>query len=508
MEALLATLPAGGGGTVAAAVAVAGLAAITGVRMGPKQRANAPPAVPGLPLIGNMHQLTDAPPHNTFAKWSEIHGPIYTINVGAKHVAVLNSAEVAKEAMVANFSSISTRKLTKAFSVLSRDKMMVATSDHGDFHKRGKRFAMMGMLGFAAQKQFRDTRKQMVDNMISTLRTLVINDPHATQDFRKNFRDELFRLSMIQGFGEEVSSVYVEEFGREISGEEICQIIVVDMLRCVTEVDWRDFFPYLSWVPNENFEKKVTTIESRRTAVMRSLIKQRKKRIEGGEARASYLDFLLAENTLTDDQLMMLLFEVVMAGTDTTLMTTEWAMFEIARHPEIQERLCREIQEVCGDDRVTEDHLPRLPYLNAVFHETLRLHPAASVLPPRFVHETTTLGGYEIPAGTELMINVYGCNIDKKVWEEPEEWRPERFLDDGFNIKDMYKTMSFGAGSRTCPGSSQATSISCASIARFVQEFTWRVREGDEDKADTVQFMGNKLQPLFVHLTPRRGREQ
>lgn len=280
------------------------------------------------------------------------------------------------------------------------------------------------------------------------------------------------------------------------------------MLRCVTEVDWRDFFPYLSWVPNKNFEEKVTTIESRRTAVMRSLIKQRKKRIEGGEARASYLDFLLAENTLTDDQLMMLLFEVVMAGTDTTLMTTEWAMFEIARHPEIQERLYREIQEVCGEDRVTEDHLPRLPYLNAVFHETLRLHPAASVLPPRFVHETTTLGGYEIPAGTELMINVYGCNIDKKVWEEPEEWRPERFLDDDFNIKDMYKTMSFGAGSRTCPGSSQATSISCAAIARFVQEFTWRVREGDEDKADTVQFMGNKLQPLFVHLTPRRGREQ
>ncbi|XBJ04083.1 ent-kaurene oxidase 2-like [Triticum dicoccoides] len=509
MEALLAALPAGGGGAVAAAVGgLAAAAAVAGVRMGNKERANTPPAVPSLPIIGNLLQLTEKKPHKTFAKWSDIYGPIYTIRTGASSVAVVNSTEVAKEAMVAKFSSISTRKLPKALSVLSRDKTMVATCDYGDFHKMVKRFVMAGLLGSSAQRQFRETRNMMMDNMLTTFHTLVADDPHAPRNFRQVFKEELFRLSLIQGLGEDVSSVYVKEFGRDISKDEIYQIIVADMMMCVTEIDWRDFFPYLSWIPNKSFDTAVATTESRRTTVMRALIDQQKERIARGKAKTSYLDFLLAENTLTDDQVTMLVWESIIEGADTTLVTTEWAMYELAKNPEKQDRLYREIQEVCGEDMVTEDHLPRLPYLNAVFHETLRRHSPVSLLPPRFVHETTTLAGYDVPAGTEVIVNVYACNMDKKEWEEPEEWRPERFLNDGrFDVADMYKTIAFGAGRRVCAGSAQATGISCAAMARFVQEFVWTLKEGDEDKVDTVQLMGYKLHPLYVYLSPRRGRQ-
>uniref|UniRef100_A0ACD5UVD9 Uncharacterized protein n=1 Tax=Avena sativa TaxID=4498 RepID=A0ACD5UVD9_AVESA len=408
--------------------------------------------------------------------------------------------------MVAKFSSISTRKLPKVLSVICRDKTMVATSDYGDFHRMVKRFVMAGLLGSSAQRQFRDTRNKMMDNMLRTFRTLVAVDPHAPHNFREVFRDELFRLSLIQSLGEDVSSIYVEEFQREISKDEIYQIIVADMTMCVIEVDWRDFFPYLSWVPNKSFDARVATTESRRTAVTRALVNQRKERIACGEARVSYLDFLLAEKALTDEQLTMLVWEAIVEGADTTLVTTEWAMYELAKNPKKQDRLYREIQEVCGEDTVTEDHLPRLPYLNAVFHETLRRHSPVALLPPRLVHETTTLAGYEVPAGTEVIINVHGCNMSKEEWDEPEEWRPERFLDGRFDAADMYKTIAFGAGRRVCAGSAQATGISCTAIARFVQEFVWRIKDGDEDKVDTVQLMGYKLHPLYVYLTPRRGK--
>jgi len=506
MEALLATLPAGSWRAVAAtAAAVVVLAAITGVRMWSKERPNMPPVVPGLPLIGNLYQLREKKPHKTFAKWSEIYGPIYTIRIGDSNVVVLNSTELAKEAMVAKFPYISTRKLPKAFSVLSHDKMMVAASDHGDFHKTVKHFIMAGLLGSSAQKQFRDTRNKMMDNMLSTFRRMVINNPRAPRNFREVFRDELFRLSLTQSLGEDVSSVYVKELAREISKEEIFQIIVVDMMTCVTEVDWREFFPNLGWVPNKRFEAKVATTESRRTAVIQALINQRKERIVCGEARESYLDFLLAQNTLTDENLTLLVWEAIIESADTTLVTTEWAMYELSKDSKKQDRLYREIQEVCGEDTVTEEHLPRLPYLNAVFHETLRLHAPVSLLPARLVGQTTTLGGYQVPAGTEVIINVYGCNMSNKEWDEPEEWSPERFLDGRFEATDMYKTISFGAGKRICAGSAQATSIACTAIARFVQEFAWRLREGDEDMVDTVHFMGYKLLPLYVYLSPRRG---
>ncbi|XP_015643250.1 ent-kaurene oxidase 2 isoform X3 [Oryza sativa Japonica Group] len=501
----------GGAGAAAAAVGGFVAAAALAERAGragviaPRKRTNAPPAVPGLPIIGNLHQLKEKKPHQTFAKWAEIYGPIYTIRTGASSVVVLNSTEVAKEAMVAKFSSISTRKLSKALTVLTRDKSMVATSDYCDFHKMVKRYVMSSMLGTSAQKQFRDIRDMMIHNMLSTFHKLVKDDPHAPLIFRDVFKDELFRLSMIQSLGEDVSSVYVDEFGRDISKEEIYNATVTDMMMCAIEVDWRDFFPYLSWVPNKSFETRVFTTETRRTAVMRALIKQQKERIVRGEAKTCYLDFLLAENTLTDEQLMMLVWEALIEAADTTLVTTEWAMYELAKNPDKQERLYQEIREVCGDETVTEEHLPRLPYLNAVFHETLRRHSPVPLIPPRFVHEDTKLAGYDVPAGTEMVINLYGCNMNRKEWESPEEWVPERFAGGRLEVADMYKTMAFGAGRRACAGSLQATHIACAAVARFVQEFGWRLREGDEEKVDTVQLTAYKLHPLHVHLT-RRGR--
>uniref|UniRef100_A0A0E0LCT6 Ent-kaurene oxidase n=1 Tax=Oryza punctata TaxID=4537 RepID=A0A0E0LCT6_ORYPU len=490
MESLLA---AGAGAAAAAAVgglvAAAALADKLVVAAPPrKNRANPPPAVPGLPIIGNLHQLKEKKPHQTFAKWSETYGPIYTIKTGASSVVVLNSTEVAKEAMIDKYSSISTRELPKAMSVLTRNNF-VAISDYGDYHKMAKRNIMMGMLGFNAQKQFRDTRQRMISNVLSTLHKLVSLDPHSPLNFREVYINELFGLSLIQSLGEDVSSLYVEEFGREISKEEIFHVLVHEMMMCAVEADWRDYFPYLSWLPNKSFDTIVSTTEFRRDAVMNALIKKQKERIARGEARVSYIDFLLEADRsaqLTDHQLMLLLSESILAAADTVL-----------------ELLYQEIREVCGGEAVTEDDLPRLPYLNAVFHETLRLHSPVPVLPPRFVHDDTTLAGYDVPAGTQMMINVYACHMDEKAWESPGEWSPERFLGEGFDVADRYKTMAFGAGRRTCAGSLQAMNIACVAIARFVQELEWRLREGDGDKEDTMQFTALKLHPLHVHLKPR-----
>ncbi|BAF19819.1 ent-sandaracopimaradiene 3-hydroxylase [Oryza sativa Japonica Group] len=490
------------GGLVAAAALADKLVAAPPPR---KNRANPPPAVPGLPIIGNLHQLKEKKPHQTFAKWSETYGPIYTIKTGASPVVVLNSTEVAKEAMIDKFSSISTRKLPKAMSVLTR-KSMVAISDYGDYQKMAKRNIMIGMLGFNAQKQFRGTRERMISNVLSTLHKLVSLDPHSPLNFRDVYINELFSLSLIQSLGEDVSSVYVEEFGREISKDEIFDVLVHEMMMCAVEADWRDYFPYLSWLPNKSFDTIVSTTEFRRDAIMNALIKKQKERIARGEARASYIDFLLeAERSaqLTDDQLMLLLSESILAAADTVLVTTEWTMYEIAKNPDKQELLYQEIREACGGEAVTEDDLPRLPYLNAVFHETLRLHSPVPVLPPRFVHDDTTLAGYDIAAGTQMMINVYACHMDEKVWESPGEWSPERFLGEGFEVADRYKTMAFGAGRRTCAGSLQAMNIACVAVARLVQELEWRLREGDGDKEDTMQFTALKLDPLHVHLKPR-----
>ncbi|MCL7047110.1 hypothetical protein MKW94_030461 [Papaver nudicaule] len=270
------------------------------------------------------------------------------------------------------------------------------------------------------------------------------------------------------------------------------------------EVDWRDFFPYLRWVPNKSAEVNIRRMEMRRREVMKTLIEEQKHRISLGEDINCYLDFLLSqETTLTETQLMMLIWETIIEASDTTLVTTEWAMYELAKSSKYQDHLYDEIQKVCGNSKYAEEHFSELPYLSAVFHETLRRHSPVPVIPLRYAHEDTQLGGYDIPAGTEIAINIYGCNMDKKQWDSPEEWKPERFLDSKYDPLDLYKTMAFGGGKRVCAGSLQALSLSCAAIARFIQDFKWRLKQGQEEDVSTVSLTTQKLNPVLAFITPR-----
>ncbi|BBG94967.1 hypothetical protein Prudu_003378 [Prunus dulcis] len=110
------------------------------------------PVVPGLPLIGNLLQLKEKKPYKTFTKWGETYGPIYSIRTGASTLVVLNSTDVAKEALVTRHSSISSRKLsTTALKILTFDNALVAASDYNDFHKMGRRHMVTNVLGSNAQ---------------------------------------------------------------------------------------------------------------------------------------------------------------------------------------------------------------------------------------------------------------------------------------------------------------------------------------------------------------------
>ncbi|KAF3951409.1 hypothetical protein ACB098_01G036100 [Castanea mollissima] len=462
------------------------------------------PVVPGLPVVGNLLQMKEKKPHKTFLRWAEIYGPIYSIRTGASTVVVLNSANIAKEAMVTRFSSISTRNLSNAIKHLSGNKCMVATSDYDEFHKMVKRYILTDVLGTNAQKRHRCHRDTMIENISNKLHAHIKNSPLQAVNFKKIFEYELFGLALKQSLGHDVESIYVEELEGTLSRAEIFKVLVSDLMEAAIEVDWRDFFPYLKWIPNKSYEMKIQRMVFERQAVMNALIKAQKKRIASGEEVSSYLTYLLSEaKTLTNDQITVLVWEPIIEISDTTMVTTEWAMYELAKDPNRQDLLYKEIQNVCGTNKMTEEHLSKLPYLGAVFHETLRKHSPTPIIPLRYAHEDTQLGGYYIAAGSEIAINIYGCNMDKQQWEKPEEWKPERFLDKKYDPMDLYKTMSFGGGKRVCAGSLQASLIACTTIGRLVQEFEWRLKDKEEENVDTAGLTSHKLHPMQAILKQR-----
>ncbi|XP_057457934.1 ent-kaurene oxidase-like [Lotus japonicus] len=464
------------------------------------------PAVPGLPVIGNLLQLKEKKPYKTFTQMAEKYGPIYSIRTGAFTLIVLNSAQVAKEAMVTKYSSISSRKLSSALQILTSNKCMVAMSDYNEFHKMIKRHILANVLGANAQKRHRLHREVMMENLSRQFNEHVKTTYDLAVNFREIFASELFGLSMKQALGSNVESIYVEELGSTLSRDDVYKILVLDIMEGAIEVDWRDFFPYLKWIPNKSIEMKIQKLYDRRKAVMKALMNEQRKRLASGKEENCYFDYLLSEaKELTEDQLSMLIWETIIETADTTLVTTEWAIYELAKDKNRQERLYEELRNVCGHEKITEGQLAKLPYLGAVFHETLRKHSPAPIVPIRYAHEDTELGGYHIPAGSEIAINIYGCNMDKEQWENPQQWAPERFLDEKYDNADLYKTMAFGAGKRVCAGSLQAMLIACTAIGTLVQEFEWKLRQGEEEEnVDTVGLTTHKLHPLQVKLKPRK----
>ena len=173
--------------------------------------------------------------------------------------------------------------------------------------------------------------------------------------------------------------------------------------------------------------------------------------------------------------------DMVVGGTDTSTNTIEFAMAELMSNPELIKRAQEELDEVVGKDNIVEEsHITRLPYILAIMKETLRLHPTLPLLVPHRPAENTVVGGYTIPKDTKIFVNVWSIQRDPNVWENPTEFRPERFLDNNSCdfIGANYSYFPFGSGRRICAGVALAERMVLYTLATLLHSFDWKIPEG------------------------------
>lgn len=167
---------------------------------------------------------------------------------------------------------------------------------------------------------------------------------------------------------------------------------------------------------------------------------------------------------------------LVLAGTDTSAVTLEWAMSNLLNHPEILEKARAEIDEKIGSDRLVEESdIGNLHYLQNIVSETLRLYPAVPLLLPHFSSDECKVAGYDMPRRTLLLTNVWAMHRDPGLWEEPERFKPERFEKEG----ETRKLMPFGMGRRACPGAELGKRLVSLALGCLIQCFEWE-RVGEE----------------------------
>jgi cytochrome P450 len=166
-----------------------------------------------------------------------------------------------------------------------------------------------------------------------------------------------------------------------------------------------------------------------------------------------------------------------MAGHETTANTLAWTWYLLANHPEAEARLHAELDAVLGDRPPTFDDLPRLTYTDHVITEALRYYPTVWIV-GREAIEPCVVGGYRVPVGMTVYMSQWVLHRDRRFFDDPDTFRPERWADGLAKRLPRYAYFPFGGGPRICIGNSFALMESVLLLATIARRYRLRVAPG------------------------------
>ncbi|XP_057843597.2 flavonoid 3',5'-hydroxylase [Cryptomeria japonica] len=273
------------------------------------------------------------------------------------------------------------------------------------------------------------------------------------------------------------------------------------------------YLPFLKWIDLHGIVFAMKNLHKKRELFMKKLLHDhREKR---GLRAPDLIDVLISatdnleiQSDNNDDVVKATALSMINAGTETSAVTIEWALSALMNHPDILWKAHQELDTHVGQDRLMdESDIPNLKYLQAIVKETLRLYPAGPLLLPHESTKACTVGGFLVPAGTQLLVNVWAIQRDAALWERPTEFDPDRFLNSGkeINVKGHdFELIPFGSGRRICPGMSLALIVVTYTLGRLLQSFEWFAPVGTViDMTEGLGLSMPKLIPLEAIIKPR-----
>ncbi|WRX31433.1 Cytochrome P450 - like 10, partial [Theobroma cacao] len=390
---------------------------------------NHPPIpFPSLPIIGHLH-LLKKPLHRSLAKISNKHGPILLLHFGSRPVLVISSPSAAEECLTKNDIVFANRPPLLFGKYLGNNYTSLSWAPCGDNWRNLRRISSLQLLSTNCLQLLSSTR---LDEVRSLLRKLF-----ESRDRTVEMKSALFEMMlnvmmrMIAGkgyYGDNVAEIDEASRFREMMRETF-------LLGGASNMG--DFLPVLKWVGKS--EKRMINLQQKRETFSQELVQEWRSRMSDGksslvtEKKRTMIEVLLSlqeedPENYKDETIRSLMMVLLLAGTDTSAGTLEWAMSFLLNHPEVLENAQTEMDAVVGQGRLMdESDLPNLPYLHCIIRETMRIKPVGPLLIPHESSKDCVVGGYHIPRGTMLMVNLWAIHNDSNNWEEPTKFKPERF---------------------------------------------------------------------------------
>ncbi|PUZ52928.1 hypothetical protein GQ55_5G012300 [Panicum hallii var. hallii] len=445
-----------------------------------------------------MHCLLGALPHHAMRRLAQRYGPVMLLRLGHVRAVVVSSPEAPREVMKTHDAIFANRGRNITFAPYQ--------SRHW---KEVRRLCATELLGPKRVLSFRPIREEEAASLVRGIAAspALVN---VSERIKVLMTDLLMRCAI--GDRCPMRDEYIADMDKA--------------LELMAGFNLNDLFPgsWLARTLGAGSLRAARELHDRIHRITQAIIDYHESKGaaattgdgEGSSRREDILDLLLRFQkdgglgiTLTTQVLSGVMFDVFAAGSETTGTTTIWAMSELVRSPRVMERAQSEVRQLLhGKTRVPEaDIQGRLPYLQMVIKETLRLHPPAPLILPRLCGESTKVLGFDVPEGTTVFVNVWALGRDKMLWADADEFKPERFEDDATDFSGTdFRFLPGGAGRRMCPGLTFGVANIEITVASLLYHFDWKLPGGaspyELDMSESYGITARRKTDLLLEATP------
>ncbi|ETE60721.1 Cytochrome protein, partial [Ophiophagus hannah] len=487
-------------------------------------RGRLPPGPRPWLFLGNLLQKDIFPLYKTYPKLSKKYGPVFTIWIGSKPMVVICGYEAVKSALVTHSEEFGGRPPVPVLHQVTKGNGLISEN---------KKWKIMRRFTLATLRNFGMGRKSMAERIseeanrlvkkITTFEELYPTFKHTTQRSAHDIPVSICLSITILRHGQPfdivppitsiVSNVFCSViFGNKLSYEGKTSSELLEILEEFTGFFSSPLGMVYSTLPNilkffPGPHKKVFSDCNKVCDFIRNKVDAHKKTLDPDNPRDFIDCFLLKlekeedSSILSIEDLVMSVFELFVAGTDSTWIFISYGLNLLARFPNVQAKAQEEIDDVVGANRSPsiEDRM-KLPYINAFVHEILRFPQISIENFPRMTTQDVNFRGHFIPQGTTVLPLGVSVHFDSLCWEDPEMFDPGHFLDEKgkFQKKDAY--IPFSAGKRACPGEALADMEIFLVFAILLQHFTFELPTDTEEIDLQDLFMGCRMNGKYHYL--------
>ncbi|XP_027183808.1 cytochrome P450 89A2-like [Coffea eugenioides] len=473
-------------------------------------------------LISIWHRLTVFDLEPKLRNTKNKYGPLFIFGLKSKPTIFIANHVLAHLALIrkgAIFSDRPSSQNTPMLQIFDSNAHRISTAPYGATWRLLRRNLALEILHPSCIKSYSRVRRWV----LSLLCRRFLDEFQRPTDVVDHFRYAMFSLLVFMCFGDKLSEEKISEI------EAVQRRWLLSLGRMSIFILW----PKLGRILMGKKWKELLQVRKDQENTFIPLIQARIKMKSQGKSNndeelVAYVDSLIdlqlpeEKRKLNDQEIVSLCGEFLNTGTDSTATALQWIMANLVKYPAIQDKLYEEIIGVVGLPEpilVNEDDLEKMPaYLKAVVLEGLRRHPPVHFLLPHSVTEDVELYGYLIPKNATVNVMVADMGWDPSMWEDPLEFKPERFLASNhvnpsvnhdlgnhqwFDLtgNKEIKMMPFGAGRRMCPGYGLALLHLEYFVANFVWNFEWKaIDEVGVDLSEKQEFTVVMRNPLLARI--------